>query len=273
MSVIHKQAPFTNVAANSTALLSALDMGETCNALVLVLGGTTFTKAQVSQIKVKLGGKVIADFTGTELDTMNKHMGRADDADKLSIHFDDPNARTINGESIGAIDTSLPYSGFSVEVTIGGATAPTLECWMVKSAPKKDPATKGMFRAYLKSEESFASAAKHNLTPAVGSDMGNLIARLHVFHTNLTHFEVKKNGLNLLEDIPVGVAQFLYDELNRASQSGHFCFDPVFDNNQSNAVSTVKPDGSLANMQFRGTFSDADTVEVISELYTTLERA
>lgn len=272
MSVLHKQPPFQNVAAGQTANLPNLNMGDTCDMLLLVLGGTTFDAGtHLDGIRVKLGGKTIVDdLNGAQLQAINNYMGRVSGAAFLPIHFADINARTILGENIGAIDTSLGYTSFSMEVDIAaGAVAPTLECWMLKSPPKVGE-DKAIFKTYLKSVETFNAANVFNLSPALGSSTGNLINRLHLFHANITRLDVKKNGLEIQGDGEKAVVEFLQNELNRTTQAGLHVYDPLFDNNQSNSVSTVKPDGTQAPMEFRATLSAADTITEVSELYASI---
>jgi len=270
MGVLHKQPPFQNVAAGQVANLPNLNMGDTCDMLLFKLGGT-FTVSQINGIRAKLGGKTIVDdLSGSQLSLINDYMGRVTSTTFLAIHFADINARTITGENIGSIDTSLGYTSFTLEVDIdAGAIAPTLECWMLKSPPKVG-VDKGVFKSYLKSVETFGAANTFNLSPAVGSAVGNLINRLHLFHANITRLDVKKNGLEILGDGEIAVVEFLQDELNRTTQAGLLVYDPLFDNNQSNSVSTVKPDGSVAPMEFRATLSAGDTITEISELYSSI---
>lgn len=273
MSVLHKQPAFNNVVAGSTASITNLHQGDVCEGLILKLGGT-FTKAQIDGIRVKLGGKsIVDDLTGSQLDTVNKYMGRTDAAAYLAIHFADPNARTIDGEGIGGIDTSLRYGSFSIEIDINaGAIGPTLDCWMLKRPAQIGKADRAIFKAYLKATQSISASGTYSLQPPLGSLAGNLINRLHMFHTNLTQVDVKKNGLDIWDDGEVGISQFLQNELNRTAQSGHFAYDPLFDNNQSNSVSTTRPDGMPAPLEFRAVLSGADTVVMVSEIYTSIDR-
>ena len=274
MSVLHKQPAFNNVVAGSTASITNLHQGDTCEGLILKLGGTTFTKALMDAIRVKLGGKAIVDgLSGSQIDTVNQYMGRTANAAYLFIHFSDPNARTIDGEGIGGIDTSLRYGSFSIEVDINaGAVAPTLECWMLKRPAQQGKPERAVFRAYTKSTQSISAAGAYSMQPSVGSLAGNLINRIHFFHANITQLDVKKNGLDIQDQGEVGLIQFLQNELNRTTQAGHFVYDPIFDNNQSNAVSTTRPDGNPAPLEFRATLSAADTVIMVGEIYTSIDR-
>jgi hypothetical protein len=273
MSVFHKQPAFNNVVATGTANIPNLHQGDICQALVLKLGGTALTKAMIAAIRVKLGGKSIVDgVSGNEMDKINSYMKRTANANYLVIWFSDPNARTIDGEDIGGIDTSLGYGTFSIEVDIAGATAPTLECWMLKSPVDPAATDRAVFRAYTKATQTIGAAGTFSLTPALGSVVGNLICRNHFFHANLTQLDVKKAGLDIWDQGEVAVTQFLQNSLNRTTQAGHLAYDPIFDNNQSNSVSTTRGDGTPASLEFRGKFSAGDTVTMVSEIYTAINR-
>lgn len=268
----HKLPPFENVAANSTAILPRIPMGETYDKITLKLGGTAFTKAMITAIRLRLGGKLIWDVTGTALDTINQYMGETASAAYLTLNFAERQARTIVGEEIGAIDTSLPYSGFSMEVDIGAATAPTLAGWADRSAPQTGKPHQALFRAITKAVETPGAAGVFNLDMPLGSDKGTLIKRIHMFHSNVTEFAVKKNGLDLQDQGEIALIQFEQNELARTTQAGHFAYDPIVRDNQSEAVSTVRGDGSRANFEFKATLSAADTITSYPELYSDINR-
>lgn len=273
MSVLHKQPSFNNVVAGSTAVLSNLDKGDSCIGLIFKLGGT-FTKAQIENLRVNLGGKRIVDITGSHLDDVNDYMKRTANANYLALYFGDPNARTITGEQMGAIDTSIGYSNFAVEVDIAAAAiSPTLECWMIKGRPKPDASPyKRMFRAMLKAQSAPGGSGTFSLPVPLGSDSGSVLARLHMFHANITQVDVKKNGLAIQDNGENALVQFMQNELRRTTQAGMLVFDPMVNDNQSEAISTLKPNGQPANMSFDATLSAADTVTMYSELYTTIDR-
>jgi hypothetical protein len=275
-----KQPPFMNVVAGGTCTLPRLDMGDTCDALLFKLSGkindtTDFAVTNLAAIRVKLGGKTIVDgLTGLEIQTINKNMQRSTDAQFLMIHFADNKARTVTGEDMGAIDTTLGYSSFSVEVDIAaGNGAPQLECWMVKSAPKPEGATKALFRAYTRSVENFSAASTFSLSPALGSMSGNILVKLSIFTPNdhVSRLDVKKNGIEIQGDGEKSVIDFLNGS-TRDVQTGLVTYDPCYGNNQSDAVTTVRPDGTPANIEFRATLIDAETLTMVSELYTVINR-
>jgi len=271
----HKQPDFNGVANSGTAQISNLQQGDVCRALVLKLGGTTFDYSHIENIKVKLGSKTIVDLSGTQLKLINAYMGRTYNAAYLPIHFADPNSRTIDGENWGAIDTSIPYGSFSIQVKITGATAPTLECWMDKADANPDVPDREVFRAYVSGFQSIPAAGRPTLAVPVGSIIGNLITRAHFFHAEISKLDVKRDGYNLIEEGEVALLQFEQAELNRVIQAGHLCFDPLISNDQSMSISTTMTKGGVkmpAPLEFRAVLDDADTVNMITELYTTVER-
>ncbi len=279
-----KQPPFQNVAPGQTCTIPRLDMGDTCDALLLKLSGNiattgsvAFTTAHIDAIRVKLGGKSVVDgLSGTEFKTINAYMDRHTATTFLMLQFADNMARTVTGEDMGAIDTTLGYSSFSMEVDLAqpnGAGTPALECWMVKSAPKPDGETKALFRAYTKSVENFNAAATFSLSPALGSMAGNLLPRLHIFTPNdrIDRLDVKKNGVEIQGDGEKAVIEFL-SGTTRTAQAGHIAYDPCYSNNQSDAITTVRGNGTPANIEFRAALSAAETLTEVGELYTVINR-
>lgn len=280
-----KQPPFQNVGRGLTATIPRLDMGDTCDALLLKLSGdlndspTAFAVSHLEEIYIKLGGKTVVDgLTGDQLQTINKYMLRNVQviSDQfLLIQFADNMARTISGEDMGAIDTTLGYSSFSATVKIAGTGAggnPGLECWMLKSAPKPEGQTKALFRAYTKSIENFNAAATFSLSPALGSMAGNVLNRLHVFdESKIDQFDVKKNGVEIQGDGEKAVIEYIAGS-TRKPQTGHVCYDPAYSNNQSDAITTVRKNGAPANIEFRATLSAAATLTEVAELYTVINR-
>lgn len=267
-----------NVGANLTATLPQVPHGMTYEAIIAALGGT-FTKAQITGIRSRINGKQFVDITGTHLDVENQFKKMTAAATYLSLNFSERRARTIIGESIGAIDTSVGVDTFDFEFDIGAATNPTLEVWGLVSPPKpvdiggSANQNKLTISAILKKVHTLSGAADHAVTIPMGSRLGGLIKRVHFHHTgSLTHVEAKRDGDMLQQKAPVALASFVQAELNRTTQSNHAAFDPCMTDNQSDAVSTVRNDGSPASFEFTLTTSGAETVTSYTELYSTIAR-
>lgn len=277
MPKLIKLPPIQNVGANQTAVLPQVPHGMTYDSIVLALGGT-FTKAQITGIRSRINGKQFVDITGSHLDAENQYKKKTADASYISMDFAERTARTVVGEQIGAVDTSIGVDTFDFEFDIGGATSPTLDAYALISPPKpiniggQPNQNKRTISAILKKVHSLSGAADHNVTMPLGSRLGGLIKRVHMHHANVTAVEVRKDGTYLQQEGLIGLVSFVQDELNRAAQSGHVCFDPTFTDNQSDAVSTIRGDGSPASFEFTITTSATDTVTSYTEMYTTINR-
>lgn len=266
-----KNEPFQNVGAGQKAIIPNLPMGETYHGILLELGGTAFTKANIERILLRLGGKVIWDITGSQLDTLNQYLGYTANANYLLIPFSEFTARTVIGEQIGAIDTvNFNYSGFSLEVTIAAAaTDPTLASHRLVTPVKtvNKPEHLALFKAMIPATHTIGAAGNYNLPIPLGSNVGALLKRVHYFHANITEQSVKFNGRDIYDEIPVALAQFWQNNLTRVTQAGHLCFDPVLLDNQSDVIPTVDAKGRDNRFEFRNTLSASDTIETLTELY------
>lgn len=265
-----------NVGPAKQALIDRVPQGDVYEAFVFKLGGT-LTKAQLNNVIFTLGGKRIWDATGTHADKLFSYMKRTANAAYLAVWFADPNSRTVFGSSIGAIDTSVGYSDFSVKVDLDAAAAAgsTLECKALVSDPVSgDDPDRLKIRCLLKATQAPASAADHDLQPNLGSEAGALLRQLHLFHANLTNLYVTKDGIPLQDKAALADIQFLQNELRRTTQAGHFAFDPLaYYDNQSDSVPTLKRLGDqlrAASFKFRATLSAADVLTLYSDIYTTV---
>lgn len=268
-----KLEPFDNVGVSKRATLkTSRVLGNTVEAIHLKLGGT-FTKAQMDLIRVKLNQKTIVEVTGAQLDKMNLYSGWPASATHITIPFCEHRSRTIQGGLLGAVDTSLGIRDFTVEVDISAApTAPTLQAWADISPPKllQNPQENGLIRALLLSTLTPNSAAKHTLSVNAGSAAGALLKRLYIFHANLTQFAVKRDGIDVYEEVDTALNSYCQDNMGHDPQSGLYVADFIEDDNQSRTLTTRRPDGSEVTHQFQFTVSAADTLQVISDVYAPL---
>lgn len=272
MAFTKKLPPFQNVAANTTAVISRLPVNWVYEKIRLVLGGTAFTKANISAIRLMLLGKKIWEISGTHLDTINKYYKQTANAAYLDINFANPSAKDAIGYFAGALDTS-ENSGygdqFSLEIDIGAATAPTLAAWAQLSAPSnviKGTQFAHMFRTLTKTIFTAGGAGEFSFNVPVGSPMGAYIRGVHAFHTNVTQLQVVKDAFYLLEAGAVADVQFDQNVLTRTTQSGLFSWDPCIENYEQDAVLTTSRPGQLATWDFKFTVSGADTPTVYSDL-------
>lgn len=267
--------PFENVVATGRAVLnSKLVLGNTIERIFLLLGGTVFTKALITQIRVRLNAKTVWEVSGTQLDSINQYTGLAASATFLTIDFTEITARTAAGQKFGGVDTTAGVETFTIEVDIAGATAPTLSAFAELTAPKPaNAADKLLFRAFLLSTLPVTSAAEHTLDVNVGSNAGALIKRLFIFESAaalLTQFEVKKDAVEIFEAVTPALNDFIAGEHARVPQTQLFVYDRIVDGSQSKSLTTLRANGQRAAFQFKFTSGAAGTFTVQADIYTAL---
>lgn len=258
-----KNLPFFNVVASGVASLE-LPLGMTFNRIILKLGGTAFTKAMITKIVAKLNGKNFFEITGAYLDKINTYRGLTANAAYLTIDFNEPFAKTVGGMYAGAIGTAQGVNSFTLEVTIAGATAPTLESWSMISEPQ----ALGLINALVSHPATFSAAGKFPIVLPHGPNAGHLIERVHFFHTNMTALEVKKNGLLIFEEMAIAINEFIQTEYKHVPQTGLYVYDPIVAHDLARVVDTA----NAQSLQFNVTVSAADTVNIYAEYATRIER-
>lgn len=272
-----KLEPFQNVGANQKAVLSSMRvLGNTVEQIIFKLGGT-FTKSQINLLRLRLNQKTVWEITGADLDKQQSYDGHPANASFLTMMFSSPRARSILGQLAGAIDTSFGVASFVIEADIGGATNPTLEAWAVVSPAqtKQGPEFAGvsrLIRAMLPTTVVI-SAAVNDLAYEInsGSVAGALMQRIYLHHANLSKFRVRRDGVDIYEEVTPALASYLADEYAHDPQSGLFVADFINDDNLSNALPSLRPDGRKANNAFLFTTSAGDTIRAYTSVLAPLE--
>lgn len=251
-----KNLPFTNVANNGIATLS-LPLGMSYNRIILALGGT-FTKSMITDIKVRLNGKTIWQDTGSRTDSINNYRQMSSAAGYLVIDFTEPRAKLLAEQFLGNINTAKGVSSLTVEVTIAGATNPTLESY----SELGPPAQLGIIHKRTLFPTSFAGAGKFPMKMIDVANRGAIIKRAHFSHGgNVSAIEVKKNGIVIHDNIPTAVNTFWQADYKKTAQTNLYSFDPVADDNYSNAIRTA----DMVSLEFNLTLTAADTVTGVLE--------
>jgi hypothetical protein len=273
---IVKLNPFPAVAANSVAAMATDQLrGRSVHGIIFKQGGT-FTKAHMTRIRIGAGGKnFLNDITGTQLQDANDYDGFADSTGYVFHWFGDPSARTIRGQHLGDLDLSLHAGPLEIEVTIGAATSPTLECYAIVGDPKMamgvgySPAEAAMVRALIRTVITESGAVSRKAVGlGLGSQAGARLRKLAFFHTNLSAIELKKQGVIKWEDLPDALVDAIAADFGRVAQSGLYVVDRILDGNQSEAESTVDQDGRPFNFQVLLTTSAGDTVYAFADVHT-----
>lgn len=242
---LQKCNPFSNVTANGVATVSLLT-GPTYKRIVLKLdktAGGAFVKTNLADIKVKVNGKTIMQASGNDLDRMNKYRGIKDAANFLTIDFSEIRARTINGEMLGALDTSK-IQNFTLEVKISGATSPILDAWAEMDDTQAGSADRGVEFICAKIQQypvASATAGKFVIDSLPKGANGTLIKRIHVIGPGganiVSALTLKQNGLVVFES-PDDLNRFRQGEYERVPVADMYTLDFIVDGNQSNMLDT-----------------------------------
>jgi hypothetical protein len=257
-----KNLPFNNVSAAGLATVS-LPIGMSYNKIILALGGGAFTKSMITNVKIKVNGKTVWENTGSRLDLQNTYRALGVSAQYLVIDFTEPNAKNMAEQYLGNINTAVGVSSLTVEVTIAGATAPTLDSY----AELGPPGPLGIIAKQILFTSSNGGAGKYPLKLIDLANRGAIIKRVHFAHGgNMTLLEVKKNGIVIHDNIPGAVNSFWQLDYKKVAQTNMYTFDPCADNNYANAVKTA----DMVSLEFNPTFSAADTVTAVLETLDVL---
>ena len=263
--------PFQNVTATGVAIgdLNKL-LGTVLEKITLTLGGT-FTRAMITGIALKANGKIIYETDGSKLEASNMYNGGVTDATILKIDFMDRKAITANARQAGTFDLSVGsgIKSLRLEVTISGATSPTLVGFADVSPPTNDPAEAGIRGLIARRHRAtfvvgaageFALPIPH-LDPSGG---GTAYRRIYLYSANCTKIKTMREGV---------VEHELTKLQNEAAQKDNFkspqanliVFDPVQDGQLSGRLWDTRPAVGVRSAQFYGTFSAGETITIETE--------
>lgn len=271
------QFPSVQANARSTLVTDQL-LDRSVHGLIFERGGTAFTNAHVSGIKVRIDGKEpVNGLTGAQLVDMNEYDGLVDVTNYTCLFFGDPAARTIRGQHLGDIDFSIYRKPLEIEVEIGAATDPTLQVYALTGVPKLqmgvgfDALEAATLRALLRTQiQPAAAVARKAYGISLGSSAGARIRRVNFFHTNLTKVEFRKQSLMKWDDVTIALNSAVAQQYARTPQSGLYVLDRIVDGNQGEAETTTKADGNPWNLELLLTTSGADTINTFADVLTTL---
>jgi len=262
--------PYSNVVASGVAT-NMVTPGKTIQSIMLQLGGTSFTKAMITMLRLKANGKVILEGTGSQIDKILAYRGQAANAAFLEIPFEDLTGATELDRTVGSLDTSVGIANLTTEVTVAGATAPTLNSRLFESAQQKsrDGASAPyapLMTKLLRYPFSIANGGRLPITLPFGQQNGAIIKRVHIEHTgNLTGQTVKADGLVIFEATK---AQNEYEQLRNkcVPQADMATIDFVMSGNVKDALNTR----DARSMEWLFDFSAADNGYVLVEYLDVL---
>ncbi len=259
--------PFTGVAANSKATAKWNNLlGYSVDRVILTLGGT-FTKAQMTSIKILANGKPIFDDTGSRVDTRMQHRGITANASYLTLDFSELRSKTIIGQGVGSLDTvSSGIRDLACEIDIGGATNPTLTALaQVSAAPQADKTYAGLIAKVMNFTQGFSAAGEFPIDVPYGRAAGALIKRVHFFGATVTGARVKKNGIEVWNRGDA-LNDYILTENQRTPQANVVTIDFLEEGNLSKAHNAA----NASTHEWFVTVNGAGNVIVVCELLDPL---
>lgn len=269
--LIKKGLPFANVVATGVATANVTP-GRTVEVIRLKLGGTTFTKAMITSIKIKANGKTIIESTGALLDKFLSYRGITTETNYLDIPFYDVRMAQEFDRAVGAFDTSVGIMNITAEVTITGATAPTLELILEESAAQKTrQGASAPYAAFMSKLLQYpfnvSTGGKLSVSVPFGPQNGAIIKRLHVSHGgNMTGATVKQDGLVIHESLKLE-NENLQKRHGRVPQTNVYTIDFCPEGNVMNSLDTR----DAKSLEWLFDFSAADVGTVCVEYLDPLD--
>lgn len=272
MSSYLRDIAFQNVTANGIAT-AQLKLGRTYERLTLELGGTALTKAMITDIQIKLNGKLFWRATGARLDLMNTYRGLAVNAAYLVIDWTEQDFKTIEAMLLGtfACTQEAGVQSATIEVTIAGATAPTLNLLQQCG----EPSSNRILTRMIWNQIGISAAGVFPVYVPYGRAAGGQIKRVWMFHGgNATSLQIKRNNFELF-NLTDTQNRFFQTEKKKVPQTNLMVFDPVMSNLGSdmlNARGTDQGAGVVNSLDFLLTTSAADTINMYVEYYDDMAR-
>ena len=275
MSLSILKLPDANVVAAGTRAVFNLPIGYTYHQLLLTMGGTTFTVAHLTNMRLKMNGTVEQELgSGTHRETMNLFNRKSGvtnsqlviDFERPSVHFPESRNLTVIGTghkpSVEQPKVQMnELNTLQLEVDIGGATAPTLELHAVVSAPQP----LGVVKRIVSNSYSIpAGSFQIQDLPRSSSKYGQL-DKLVIAHANVTAAEIRVDREVMQELTPNRLALVQADGV-RTAQAGHMIWDSTQEGFGAQTISLETAQEFRIDLESSG----ADTITVYAEYLGTL---
>lgn len=262
-----------NVAPNQRVSLS-IPLGAVYQKLFFQLGGNILSTL-VSNIVLRLNNKEFMRWaTMADMQSLMTYKGNFTGSTAFfAIDFTELSAREEAALTLGTIAATQEagVQQFTLEFDLGTYTntgASIITGW----ADVEAPSANRIIQRVQFQQKVIGAAAQEQIYVPFGVN-GNQLKRLIIKHTNLTNVRVRRDGVDVYEDLPVSFANQRFQDFRRVPVAGYHIVDFMPDALQSNALNTamiVGGDGKavpVANLDIRVTTSAADTLTIYTESY------
>lgn len=245
----------------------------------LIFGGTTFTKAHIDRVRVKVGARVIWDMTGAQINAVNNYKNGADSARTMLLDFIERTQAIFPVKEIGGLDLMALAAVGEVFLEIyiaAGAVAPTLQATGYFEQQQGNP----MVLKFV--PFTFTTNASGRFTLPLNL-RGALLKRLWIFYSgtgwtgaangNVSRMEVKKNGVVMFDQYDLD-NRFDQVQYKKVPQAGLYVVDFIVDDNHDAQVTTIRNANGVQvydTFEFNAFITDAAGAQVtaIAEVIDT----
>lgn len=262
-----------NIGPNQRASLR-IPLGATYQKLYLQLGGNILASL-MTDIVLRLNNREFQRWaTMPDLLAFNAHKGnRTAGTQFVVLDFTERLARDEVGMTLGTVAATeeAGVQDFTLEFTLGTYTV-TAASIVTAWADVEAPSANRIIQRVQFMQRTIAAAAEESVTVPFGKT-GAQLKRWLVRHVNLTSVRIRRDGVDVYEDLPVAFANERLQDFGRTPSAGYHMVDLMPDSLQSNALNTaivLGPDGrpaTVQNLDTRVRVSAADTLTMYLETY------
>lgn len=268
-----KLPQFQNVGPNQRVSLP-LNLGVTYEKLYLKLG-TNITPALITNIVLKLNNKEFMRWdSALDLIALNAYKGNQTNPAYLTFDFTERLAREEVGMKLGTIAATQQagVQSLSLEFDLGNfvpAVGSTIDGWADIEAPSANK----IIQRVQAQQKVFGGAAEEQIIIPYGQN-GFQVKRLVIKHANLDYVSIRRDGVDILERVPLAVANQRLVDFGRTPQAGYYIVDMMPDSLQSNALNTAfvqtGPNQAVPveNLDIRIRTTAADVLTIYTESYS-----
>lgn len=229
-----------NVGPNQRASLR-IPLGVTYEKLFLQLG-TNILVSLITDIVLRINNKefqrwaTAADMVSGLLAYKGNFTGSTA---FLPIDFTEANSKEEVGMKLGTIAATQEagVQEFTLEFTLGGyivAAGSTITVW----ADVEAPSANSILQRVQYSQKTISAAAEDQIFVPFGKN-GYQVKRIILKHANLSSVRVRRDGVDIFENLPVALANQRLQDFGRVPQAGYHVLDFMPDSLQSNAFNTA----------------------------------
>jgi len=268
-----------NLQPNARASIS-FPLGVTYEKLYFYLGTTGLLKSLISNIVLKLNNKEFQRWnSAADMDILNAYKGNAINASFLVWDFTERLARQEVGMKLGTVAAcqEAGVQSFTLEFDVGNFTV-TGGNVPYMFADVEAPSSNRVIQRVQLQQKSLAAAVQDVMYIPFGAQ-GYQAKRLILKNTALSSVKIRRDGVDIYEDLPVALANFREQDFGRTPQAGYHVVDFLPDTLNSNALNTAYIQtgfdakgnpltAPIQNLDARITTTGADTVTIYTEAFS-----